>query len=112
MSHSEKTVLFSPIGGHDPMGNFSDGPMLRICRVYKPQKVYLFFSREMWEHHNQDNRYLYCLDKLCGELGVEIAHEEIFDENLVDVQPPAGQYFLRHARHEELSALPLQNASL
>ena len=85
MSHSEKTVLFSPIGGHDPMGNFSDGPMLRICRVYKPQKVYLFFSREMWEHHNQDNRYLYCLDKLCGELGVEIAHEEIFDENLVDV---------------------------
>lgn len=85
MSYSKKTVLFSPIGGHDPMGNFSDGPLLRICRVYKPQKVVLFFSREMWEHHNQDNRYLYCLDRLCEELGVTIDHEEIFDENLVDV---------------------------
>ena len=32
-------VLFSPIGGTDPIENYADGPMLHICRVYKPKKV-------------------------------------------------------------------------
>ena len=82
---NEKYVLFSPIGGHDPMGNFSDGPMLRICRVYKPQKVYLFFSKEMWAHRNQDDRYNYCLDRLCDELNIKIEREELFDETLTEV---------------------------
>lgn len=29
-------VLFSPIGGTDPISNCRDGAMLHICRVYKP----------------------------------------------------------------------------
>lgn len=28
-------VLFSPIGGTDPISNCRDGAMLHICRVYK-----------------------------------------------------------------------------
>lgn len=83
--YNKEYILFSPIGGHDPMGNFSDGPMLRVCRVYKPNKVYLFFSKEMWEYRNQDDRYNYCLDRLCDELNITIKREEIFDDTLTEV---------------------------
>lgn len=83
--NDKEYILFSPIGGHDPIGNFSDGPMLRICRVYKPKKVYLFFSKEMWEHRNQDDRYNYCLDRLCDELNITIERKEIFDDTLTEV---------------------------
>ena len=33
---SMKKILFSPIGGTDPISNFRDGAMLHICRIYKP----------------------------------------------------------------------------
>lgn len=60
-------ILFSPIGGSDPIRNLHDGSMLHICRNYRPNKVVLYLSAEMCVHHKNDNRYLYCLNKL-GEL--------------------------------------------
>jgi len=78
--------LFSPIGGSDPIRNFRDGSMLHICRKYLPDKVYLYLSYEMYEHHKKDNRYLYCIEKL-GELcGHSFEVELIIWENLRDVQ--------------------------
>ena len=61
-----KTILFSPIGGTDPISlvNWRDGSMLHIARVYKPERVYLYMSAEILQLHRQDNRYLYCLNKL------------------------------------------------
>lgn len=61
-----KTFLFSPVGGTDPISenNMRDGSMLHICRCYKPDKVYLYMSKEILDKHEADNRYLYCLDKL------------------------------------------------
>ena len=44
-----KKILFSPIGGTDPISNFRDGAMLHICRIYKPDIVYLYLSKEMCE---------------------------------------------------------------
>lgn len=29
-----KKILFSPIGGTDPISNFRDGAMLHICRIF------------------------------------------------------------------------------
>lgn len=105
---NKEYILFSPIGGHDPMGNFSDGPMLRICRVYKPEKVYLFFSKEMWAHRNQDDRYNYCLDRLCEELNITIEREEISDDTLTNVhlfdefQQPFTEILTRiHSEHPD-----------
>ena len=62
-----KTVLFSPIGETDPIKNGRDGSMLHICRVYKPDVVYLYLSKEMLEHSKEDDRYRFAIEKL-GQL--------------------------------------------
>ncbi|NLJ57406.1 MAG: CRISPR-associated protein Csm6 [Tissierellia bacterium] len=62
-----KKVLFSSVGGTDPIKYFRDGAMLHILRVYKPDAVYLYLSKHMYNYHNKDNRYVYCIEKL-GEL--------------------------------------------
>lgn len=59
--------LFSPLGKTDPISNQRDGSMLHICRIYKPDKVYLYMSKEILQDHESDNRYVFCLEKL-GEL--------------------------------------------
>jgi CRISPR type III-A/MTUBE-associated protein Csm6 len=62
-----KKILFSPVGGTDPIKYLHDGSMIHICRVYKPDVVYLYLSKEMAENHRADNRYVYSIEKL-GEL--------------------------------------------
>lgn len=62
-------ILFSPVGGSDPIRNFRDGSMLHICRHYKPDIVYLYFSEEMYNFHKKDNRYVYCLEQLQKQTG-------------------------------------------
>ena len=59
-----KKVLYSTVGGTDPIANFRDGSMLHICRIYKPDEVYLMMSQEISNHHRHDDRYRYCLNKL------------------------------------------------
>ena len=61
-----ETILFSPVGGTDPMSqnNYHDGSMIHICRVYKPTRVILYMSKEILQIHETDNRYIYCLDRL------------------------------------------------
>lgn len=59
-----KKILFSPVGGTDPIKYLHDGSMLHICRVYKPDVVYLYLSKEMVENHRNDNRYVYSIEKL------------------------------------------------
>lgn len=79
-------VLFSPIGGTDPISNERDGSMLHICRKYKPECVVLYLSGEMAERHHQDDRYCACLRRLAESLDFspEIKVEERSD--LVEVQ--------------------------
>lgn len=83
-----QTILFSPVGGTDPISstNCRDGSMLHICRVYKPDKVYLYMSREMLEFQKQDNRFQYCLDALCRLQNRKQETVVIERGNLRDVQ--------------------------
>lgn len=62
-----KKILFSPVGGTDPIKYFHDGSMLHICRYYKPDVVYLYLSHEMILFHQKDNRYADAIKRL-GEL--------------------------------------------
>lgn len=82
---SEKKVLLSPIGGTDPIANYRDGSLLHICRVYKPDVVYLYLSKEMCAFHEKDNRYIYCLDKLAELLDHKFEYEIILRPELKDV---------------------------
>lgn len=52
-----KKILFSPVGNTDPIRYNKDGSMLHICRVYKPDVVYLYLSQEMAENQKKDGRY-------------------------------------------------------
>lgn len=79
-------ILFSPIGKTDPITNYCDGSMLHICRVYKPQKVYLYISKEMLEFHHSDDRYRKAINYLAQKEQIEIDIEVIERPNLENVQ--------------------------
>ena len=61
-------ILFSPVGGSDPIKRMLDGPMLHCCRVYKPDIVCLYFTQSMLEYENRDQRYTWALEKLGEKL--------------------------------------------
>lgn len=79
-------ILFSPIGGTDPIANERDGSMLHICRKYHPECVMLYLSKEMAERHHRDDRYCDSLRRLAEREGfsTEIIVEE--REELAEVQ--------------------------
>lgn len=51
------SVLFSAIGLTDPVRSEHDGPMLHILRHYRPEKVYLFLTKEIAEKEEKYNIY-------------------------------------------------------
>ncbi|MGN0256261.1 MAG: type III-A CRISPR-associated CARF protein Csm6 [Chordicoccus sp.] len=84
-----EVILFSPIGGTDPISNYNcyDGSMLHIARHYQPTRIILYMSKLMLEWQAEDDRYRYALSKLFemqGRTGVEI--KEIERPELTDVQ--------------------------
>ena len=81
-----KKILFSPVGGTDPIKYCRDGSMLHICRIYKPDRVYLYMSHEMLENHRKDNRYVEALSRLGKLLKHEFEIHIIERGELVDVQ--------------------------
>ena len=83
-----KRILFSPVGGTDPisLNNMHDGSLLHICRFYKPDVVYLYMSKEVFNLHKLDNRYIYCLDKLAKNQGRKMEYVIIERENYEEVQ--------------------------
>ena len=40
-------VLFTCVGTSDPVREMRDGSMLHIMRHYRPEKVYIFLSKEI-----------------------------------------------------------------
>lgn len=81
-----RKILFSPIGGTDPIKYLRDGSMLHICRHYKPDIVYLYLSHEIMEYHRKDNRYADALNKLGTLLGHHFDIRLIERDELIDVQ--------------------------
>lgn len=81
-----KKILFSPVGGTDPIKYLRDGSMLHICRHYKPDVVYLYLSHEMMEYHRQDNRYVDAIERLGIYMGHTFDVHIIERDDLIDVQ--------------------------
>ncbi len=81
-------ILFSPIGMTDPVHNrnLEEGSLLQICRKIEPDKIFLFYSKEILELHNLDNRYLLSLEEVYKSLNKELNVEIISRPNLVEVQ--------------------------
>ena len=77
-------ILFSPVGGTDPISNFRDGAFLHICRYYKPDKVIFYMSKEICSYHEKDQRYTYCLEKLEEKLGHKFEYYIIKDPDFTE----------------------------
>ena len=83
-----RKVLFSPVGGTDPISadNARDGSMLHILRKRLPDAVYLYLSSEMLELQEKDQRYTRAVEKLCAETGHPIDCHVIERPDLRNVQ--------------------------
>ena len=82
-----KTILFSPVGGTDPISenNVYDGSMLHICRYYKPDVVYLYMSEEISKKEETDHRYTRALKLLENKINHSFEVKIIYKDNLKDV---------------------------
>lgn len=80
-----KRILFSAVGGTDPISGQHDGAILHIARCYDLDKIYLFISEEMRVLDKRDNRYVYCLNKLKESTGKKFEVEKITNPELKDV---------------------------
>ena len=83
-----KVILFSPVGGTDPISSresIRDGSMIHIIRVYKPDKVILYLSKEISEKEKKDKRYTYCIEQLAKLQNRKIEYEIIERPELADV---------------------------
>lgn len=81
-----KRILFSPIGGTDPIKYLWDGSMLHICRHYIPDIVYLYLSHEMLQIHKKDNRYVSAIENLGKLLNHSFEIHIIERNDLIEVQ--------------------------
>ena len=95
-----KKVLFSPIGGNDPISqkNCFDGSMLHICRHYRPDIVYLYLSADMLTTEDKDHRYTESLKLLSTKLNQPIEVKLITRPELTD--PHDFNYFFEDFRNE------------
>ena len=82
-----KTILFSPVGGTDPISydNCCDGSLLHICRFEKPDVIYMYMSQEILENQKKDDRYRYTINKLYEKLDKPYTINEIKKEKLTKV---------------------------
>lgn len=80
-----KKILFSPIGNTDPIKYFHDGSMLHIARVYQPDEIYLYLTKEMLVHHEKDNRYVRTVELLGEQLNHRFEIHIIRNEKMVNV---------------------------
>ncbi len=83
-----RIILFSPVGGTDPVSNSNghDGALIHCCRVYKPDEVYMYMSKYALDMESEDNRYTYCLTKLNELIGKPLNYKMIERPDLVEVQ--------------------------
>jgi len=74
------------VGKSDPIKKNKEGAILQICRKYKPEKIYMFLSQQIYENHIKDDRYRLCIKKLSESIdGFNPEIEIIADQNLKDV---------------------------
>lgn len=83
--NKKKYVLFSPVGKNDPRGHKdSEGSMLHIIRHYKPDKVYLYITKELDYRHkdNGDNRYEIAIKKFHPNCEVRNIFSELEEDDV------------------------------
>lgn len=92
-------ILFSPVGDSDPVRGGYDGGMLHIVRHFRPNKVYLYFTKKMSERENENNnvceRFIKNLNSNCEVVCVhtEIENAHHFDNFTNDFERIINRIF-------------------
>lgn len=66
-----KRILFSPLGDTDPIRDCHDGACLHILRHYQPERVILFYTKDMENKERRDHRYTRAIHKLSPNCAIE-----------------------------------------
>ena len=66
-----KRILFSPLGDTDPIRDCHDGACLHILRHYQPERVVLFYTKDMENKERRDHRYTRAIHKLSPNCAIE-----------------------------------------
>lgn len=61
-------ILFSPIGGSDPVNAGHDGSWLHCCRHYQPDLTQIYLSADMLAREQEKRLFSRALEKLNGVL--------------------------------------------
>ena len=77
-------ILFSPLGDTDPVRGCYDGAMLHILRHYRPERVVLFYTREMAEKEQADHRYTRAVRRTAPHCSMEEIFTGIQDAHLYE----------------------------
>ena len=96
-------ILFTSVGKTDPIKGHKEGAILQICRKYKPEKIYMFLSQQIYQYHIKDDRYRLCIRKLAEDIdGFNPEIEIIADQNLRNVHKFDIYYDEFESRLEEI----------
>ena len=89
-------VLFTCVGTSDPVREMRDGSMLHIMRHYRPEKVYIFLSKEMEDFEKADRRlektFCFVNEKWAGDTA-EAVYEYSGLFNVADMDAVADPLF-------------------
>jgi len=79
-----KSILFTPVGSTDPVRGCYDGACLHIIRWYHPDKIVVYYSKEMGDRELQDHRYTRGIHYLAPNCLIEEIYSGIKAPHLYD----------------------------
>lgn len=87
------SILYSAIGDTDPIRDYRDGAMLHIIRHYKPDKAYLFLSKDM--EHKEETRHLYttAIQHVHPTCEIHLIRSGIEEVHIIDNLLPLSETF-------------------
>lgn len=113
---TERYVLFSPIGMTDPIAEYHDGSMLHIARKFKPERVYMYLSKETSKLDEDDDRYARALKLLGGTIKrdidvVKFRRSDLVDVHLFDEFYDEFEKLIKQIKEKNPGAIVLLNVS-
>ena len=86
IDQNKERVLLTFAGNSDPTRNNCDGPILHICRYYRPEKIYLVLTSEM-QKRNENKIYEKAIKKSLENYNpiFEYINTDINDAHLFDI---------------------------
>lgn len=77
-------ILFSALGDTDPVRGCYDGAMLHIVRHYQPERVVLFYTKDMAEKERRDHRYTRAIRRTAPDCVIEEIFTNIQEAHLYE----------------------------